>query len=102
MKQRTTEWVGKWTGKVDTDYHKKQFKEPYRSTVHFCDWLEKIGYINSKSKLLIMDLCSGQGANIYYMSKRYPLCKFVGIDLNHELVSNGNDFFPRIVLKIVN
>jgi ubiquinone/menaquinone biosynthesis C-methylase UbiE len=89
MKQRTTEWIEK----VDTKYHERQFKEPYRSTVAFCDWLEEIGYIRNDSHLRIIDLASGQGANIYYMGKRYPQSAFIGVDINPDLVTSGNKFF---------
>ena len=89
MRQRTTEWLEK----VNTEYHERQFKEPYRSTVAFCDWLEEIGYIQKDGELRIMDLCAGQGANIYYMAKRYPKSTFVGVDINPDIVMNGNKFF---------
>jgi len=91
MKQRLDEWIDK--GKVDTDYHERQFRAPYRSTVTFCDWLDEIGLMVSNRELRIIDLCSGQGANIYYMSKRYPKSTFLGIDINAELVDKGNEFF---------
>lgn len=89
MKQRATEWIEK----VNTEYHERQFKEPYRSTVAFCDWLEEIGYIQKDSQLRIIDLCSGQGANIYYLGKRYPKSTFTGVDINSDLVISGNKFF---------
>ncbi|VFQ47455.1 class I SAM-dependent methyltransferase [Desulfoluna butyratoxydans] len=88
MSQRIDEWIEK----DNKDYHERQFKEIYRSTVVFCDWLEEIGYINSDSELKILDVGTGQGANLYYMGKRYPKCKFVGIDINAENVEIGNNF----------
>lgn len=96
MKQRTTD---EWLEKTNIEYHERQFKEPYRSTVAFCDWLEKIGYIERNSQLRIMDLCSGQGANIYYMAKRYPKSKFVGVDINSCIVKKGNTFFKSMGIK---
>lgn len=89
MKQRITEWIEK----VDLNYHERQFKAPYRSTVAFCDWLEEIRYLCQGSRLRIIDLASGGGANICYMKKRYPKCKFVGVDINPDLVTSGNKFF---------
>ncbi len=86
MKQRTTEWIEK----VDLQYHERQFKEPYRSTVAFCDWLEEIGYISKDSQLTILDLACGQGANTYYMGKRYPRSEFIGVDINSDIVMSGN------------
>ena len=89
MKQRTSEWIEK----INTEYHERQLKEPYRSTVAFCDWLEEIGYIHKDSELRIIDLCSGQGANIYYMGMRYPDSTFIGVDINSDIVMRGNKFF---------
>ncbi|EPJ46633.1 MAG: hypothetical protein OFPII_18910 [Osedax symbiont Rs1] len=95
MPQRTTEWFEN----INFSYHEKQFKETYRSTVHFCNWLEKSEVINRECKLTIFDFASGQGANIYYMSKRYPNCNFIGIEINPKLVLIGNTFFEKNNIK---
>jgi SAM-dependent methyltransferase len=84
--QRVTEWLD--TPKMD--YHERQLNEVYRSTVHFFDWLEKIGYIKPDSRMMILDLACGAGANLAYMAKRYPCCEFIGIDVNPMHVSNTN------------
>jgi len=89
MKQRTTEWIEL----VDDFYHERQFKEPYRSTIAFCDWLEKSRYLNKSIQARILDVGAGQGANIFYMAKKYPECKLVGIDINNSIVKKGNEFF---------
>jgi|SRR5687768_13757246 len=95
MDQRTGEPVGDVRVRSDyeLEYHERQFREPYRSTVAFCDWLETSGFLVREQKLRILDLGSGAGANIYYMSQRYPGSSFVGIDINPELVERGNAFF---------
>lgn len=72
------------------EYHVRQFREPYRSTVAFCDWLERRGYVSSEFGSRILDVGCGQGANLYYLAKRYPKAKFVGVDINPDLISNGN------------
>lgn len=89
MKQRTTEWLEN----LDYQYHECQFQKPYCSTVAFCDWLEQIGYISKDKKLTVLDLGCGQGANVYYLGKRYPHSKFIGVDLNPDLVKDGNKIF---------
>ena len=91
MTQRKEEWIEK----DNKDYHARQFRVPYRSTVAFCEWLETIGYIGPKSKLRIVDIGTGQGANLYYMGKRYPKCTFVGLDINEVNVSIGNEVLTR-------
>lgn len=93
MEQRTAEWLDK--SKVNTEYHERQFREPYRSTIAFCDWLDSERLMSPDSELRILDLCSGAGANIYYMSKRYPKSSFVGVDINADNVEQGNAFFQR-------
>ncbi|HYN80889.1 MAG TPA: class I SAM-dependent methyltransferase [Gemmatimonadaceae bacterium] len=91
MEQRTAEWLDK--DKVNTEYHERQFLEPYRSTIAFCDWLETELLMSPESELRVVDLCSGTGANIYHLSKRYPKSTFVGVDINPDNVERGNAFF---------
>lgn len=88
MKQRITEWME--LDPQSLEYHQKQFKEPYRSTVKFCDWLEIQGCITPQARLNILDIGAGAGANIYYMNERFPNAKFWGIDINDQLVNLGN------------
>lgn len=85
--QRTNEWFEK----DDKNYHSRQFKEPYRSTVAFCSWLEKIGYLTPDSTQKIIDIGTGQGANLLFMAKRYPKCTFVGVDINEDNIRVGNE-----------
>jgi SAM-dependent methyltransferase len=94
MTQRVSEWLE--TPKLD--YHARQLAGVYRSTVHFCDWIEKMGYIHPSSRQTILDLGCGLGANLEYMGKRYPGCKFIGVDLNSDFVRKGNSIlFDRRV-----
>ena len=93
MQQRTTEWLDKT--QVNTDYHQRQLREPYRSTIAFCDWLETLGLISPDRSLRILDLAAGLGTNMFYMSQRYPQSTFVGVDLNAELVEKGNALFEE-------
>jgi ubiquinone/menaquinone biosynthesis C-methylase UbiE len=72
------------------EYHDRGF-EGRRATVAFCDWLDMVGYL--KPGTTILDLCCGQGGDMFYMSKRYPDNRFVGIEKNMERVIKGNDFF---------
>jgi hypothetical protein len=58
IKQRKTEWLEVTkTGK--TDYHERQFKKPYRSTISFCNWIESLGFLNKTEKLTIADIGAG-------------------------------------------
>lgn len=82
-----TEWLD--TPKVE--YHERQLIETYRSTVHFFDWLERLGHIKPDSSFTVLELASGRGANISYMAKRYPKCFFHGIELNPDHVKRCNE-----------
>jgi len=84
--QRTTEWIAD----VNKEYHERQFDQPYRSTVAFCDWLQKLGCLNETDELRILDLCAGQGANVAYMGTRFPDSSFIGVDFNADIVERGN------------
>ena len=88
-KQRLDEWI---TIK-DDDYADRQFKTTYRSTIKFCDWLEQLGVLNPKSKLNILDIGTGKGANLYYMQQRFSNCQYIGLDINNDYVQDGNAFF---------
>lgn len=78
---------------VDLQHHERRFDEPDKSTVAFCDWLEAIGYIRKDSRLKVIDLGSGDGANIFYMAKRFPNSTFIGVDIDPYLVMIGNKLF---------
>lgn len=78
----------------DPQYHDRQFVEPYQSTISFCDWLNSLGAVG-KGNEKICDLGCGKGANLYYMSKRFPNSHFVGLDIDEQLIQDGNDFLVR-------
>jgi Predicted S-adenosylmethionine-dependent methyltransferase len=90
-KQRLNEWEKN----IYEDYHNRQFATPYRSTVKFCDWLEQIGALSNQASYKIMDIGTGKGANLYYMNKRFPNCQYLGIDINNDLIKEGNSFFKK-------
>jgi SAM-dependent methyltransferase len=90
--QRTSEWL---SSTIDKNYHERQFASPYRSTIHFVNWLEELGYLNNYDQLRILDLGCGQGANLYYMASRFTNIQFTGIDLNKDLVDCGNNFLKE-------
>jgi SAM-dependent methyltransferase len=94
VKQRVDEWLS-----VADDYHTRQFREPMRSTVAFCDWLEAIDVLHKHSRLKILDMCSGQGANIAYMKRRFPCCAFLGIDIISDVVQKGNRYLDKLKLS---
>ncbi|MBD3352537.1 MAG: methyltransferase domain-containing protein [Candidatus Lokiarchaeota archaeon] len=70
-------------------YHLKQFEKPYRSTIKFCEFIEK--YIDDIPKNGIIDIACGSGANVYYMNKIWNT-RTIGMDFNPELVKIGKSF----------
>lgn len=91
MQQRKDEWLGE----IDEAYHDRQFVQPYRSTIAFCDWLEQNGYISPDGSHAILDVGCGKGANTFYMARRYPKSQFVGMDINSDLIDQGNRLIER-------
>ncbi|TVQ51266.1 MAG: class I SAM-dependent methyltransferase [Saprospirales bacterium] len=91
MKQRLDEW----TKGDNHEYFDRQFKKTYQSTIKFCDWLEQLEVLNRESSCNIMDIGTGKGANLNYMNKRFPNCKFLGLDINKNLVDEGNAYFKN-------
>ena len=84
--QRTDEWLENY----NHDYFDRQFRTPYRSTVAFCDWLEKRKLIEENSAMNILDVGTGKGANLFYMAQRLSAARFTGVDINPEFVNEGN------------
>ncbi len=85
--QRTDEWIKNY----NKDYFDRQFAEPYRSTVAFCDWLENTKTLDKSSTKKILDIGTGKGANLYYMAQRFRASQFVGVDINPDFVEEGNN-----------
>jgi nucleoside-diphosphate-sugar epimerase/ubiquinone/menaquinone biosynthesis C-methylase UbiE len=86
----------KWSGEINLDYHIRQYKETYRSTIFFCDFLEQFNVLNKGN---IGDIGAGLGSNIRYMSERFPNTDFVGIDLDPQLVTLGNEYLRKYKAK---
>ncbi|MCH1505865.1 class I SAM-dependent methyltransferase [bacterium] len=95
MKQRTDEWVNV----SQKDYHTRQLEAPYRSTVKFCDWMDGLRLIRQEPSLEILDVGAGSGANLHYLSDRYPGHGLLGAELNGDLVSDANARFQELDLK---
>jgi SAM-dependent methyltransferase len=73
--------------KNEFEYHKRQYIEPYRSTIFFIDFLKRNASFNIDSKFSVLDIGTGGGANLFWLSKEFPLCEFTGIDISSELIT---------------
>jgi SAM-dependent methyltransferase len=70
------------------NYHVKQYRQPYYSTIAFVNFLRKNHCILPNTNIL--DIGSGAGANIYYLAKHHTTTNFIGQDYNQQLIRLGN------------
>jgi len=77
--------VGGSTDQESLKYHLRQWQEPYRSTVHFADFLE------SKLEVAdyVVDVACGSGGPTWYLANRFPSTRFVGLDISEELIAHA-------------
>lgn len=88
MAQRLDEWLEG----CDWDLHEKQFRTPYRITVHFCDWLDReLGLNTTAGRIRVLDVGAGMGANLHYMAQRFPQMDLTGLEINPECVRRGSE-----------
>ena len=64
------------------DYHLRQWQEPYRSTVHFCEFARH----HFDRSRIVFDVACGAGGATHYLAECFPEVHFVGIDLDRELI----------------
>lgn len=96
VEQDTQIWDHVQDDELAYDYHKRQYSEPYRSTVHFFDFLDSHNLLNFGGQKAIVDFGCGMGANLHYASRRYPDERFIGMDLNSGLVETGNGLLAEL------
>ena len=80
--------LNEWNLKPDPvtlAYHLGQMEEPYRSTVHFADFIEEKMQVSKN----VMDLGCGAGAPTQYIARKYPNTQFVGLDASIDLISHA-------------
>ena len=71
--------------KVTLNYHLEQWNEPYRSTIHFCDFIQdELAQSNR-----VVDLGCGAGGPTGYLADRFPKVSFLGLDISEELISRA-------------
>jgi|GEM_PF-724305 len=79
------------------EYFEAQWTSPYQSTIQFFNWLEKcISFEHNKQ---YADLGCGMGSNAFYFSQKKLNSKFVGIDIDHDLVSRGNRMLKNLDIE---
>jgi SAM-dependent methyltransferase len=70
---------------VTLNYHLNQWNEPYRSTVHFCDFIAD----ELAQSRRVVDLGCGAGGPTRYLADRYPEVSFIGLDVSPDLITHA-------------
>jgi len=77
-----------WSDSRHVDYHTRQFSTPYRCTVHLADFMESaVGKLDQGQRGL--DVCCGMGANVLYLTARFPDLQWIGVDIVDDLLIKG-------------
>lgn len=77
-----------WLSERHLEYHRRQFAEPYRSTVHLGQLVR--GTLGSCSlDYEALDVGCGAGANIHHLARVLPNTSWTGVDLNEDLFALG-------------
>jgi ubiquinone/menaquinone biosynthesis C-methylase UbiE len=77
------------------DYHRRQFLQPYRSTIELAKFVKE-NLKDDYSALNIIDVASGAGANIYHLSKTLPNAKWTALDYADNFFAIGKEFIKNI------
>jgi len=75
------------------EYHFKQYKEPYRSTISLINFVKNTIYV--EREYTVVDIGCGAGANIYWFKKHFPSWKFTGVDVDVELIQFAKEHNPE-------
>ncbi|GJL84793.1 MAG: hypothetical protein DHS20C02_05680 [Micavibrio sp.] len=74
------------------DYHLRQYKTPYRSTVSLIEYLKS--NIDTSKVKRVLDLGCGGGANIHWLKEAFPDWDFVGVDFDPKAVEVAQEQNP--------
>lgn len=80
------EALNRWNEHPDPEtlnYHKRQWREPYRQTVVFADFISEF-VVNGGDYL---DAGCGAGSATEYFRKYFPKARFTGFDVSRQLIA---------------
>jgi SAM-dependent methyltransferase len=77
--------VSAWLEDRHLDYHRRQFAEPYRSTVHLCRFVQRILGARVETGCSALDVGCGAGANIFHLSRVLTHARWTGVDIAGHL-----------------
>lgn len=79
----------------DASYHERQWQRCYDSSRAFFDFLDARGVLTAGPGQRVVDLCTGSGANLYWLLQRHPHLDLTGVELHQDLVDFGNAAFAE-------
>src|SRR6185369_14746181 len=77
--------VSAWLADRHLAYHRRQFAEPYRSTVHLRRFVERILGARLETACSALDAGCGAGANIFHLSRVLTQTRWTGVDITASL-----------------
>jgi len=73
----------------ERDYHLEQFDRPLGYATALIDFLREHTVLGDGARCRVLDVGTGAGANLGWMSRAFSGCEFVGVDINEELLALG-------------
>jgi SAM-dependent methyltransferase len=77
--------VSDWLEDRHLAYHRRQFAEPYRSTLHLARFVEQILGAKVANTASALDAGCGAGANIFHLSRVLTRTRWTGVDIAAHL-----------------
>jgi SAM-dependent methyltransferase len=77
--------VSAWIADRHLAYHRRQFAEPYRSTVHLGRFVQRILGARLETACTALDAGCGAGANIFHLSRILTETRWTGVDITASL-----------------
>lgn len=77
--------VSAWLADRHLDYHRRQFAEPYRSTLHLRRFVQRILGARLETACSALDAGCGAGANIFHLSRVLTQTRWTGVDITASL-----------------
>jgi ubiquinone/menaquinone biosynthesis C-methylase UbiE len=76
-----------WLEERHLAYHRRQFAEPYRSTVFLGELIGRV--VSETFQGEVLDVACGVGAGMAYLGRVFPNARFTGVDIADEIFPIG-------------
>ena len=82
-----THQIELWLDDRHLEYHRRQFSQPYRSTVHLMEFVRNVMGARANAPMKALDVPCGGGANIFHLSQVLPHTDWTGLDINSKALA---------------